>query len=385
MAPPLEDTIHATNVYVFLSDALRWDALPDTVASLGAVFKTTAASCATMRAVPSILSGLCPPRHGVSNWSDTLQEPTIFDLDGFSTGFYNHAAGSDGALNVVLDQDSKDTLETIEPPFVYFERDQGGHAPYRDLSYDEMLSELDHTPPSIQKYYREMVTKSTARFEERLQQLADRELLEDTLVVFLSDHGEHLGERGFVSHSSPPTPELVTVPTVFVHPDIDAGERDATIGHVDLAPTILAALDTRFMGAQTDGCNLFEETPGPRYNDARHDISIRGTSRTVYLARGLWEGGTGHVFTETGKLLSPAIGLKKAQGWNRTFWATNPEKIPHAIWCMSSPHRSYGNPDFSADHARERVNEVANSTGSAGEAVLGEDVEAQLKNLGYRS
>ncbi|RQG89699.1 sulfatase-like hydrolase/transferase [Natrarchaeobius chitinivorans] len=376
--------IDISNVYIFISDALRWSALPESISNKGVTFKTVSAGCATMRSVSSIVTGLNPPRHGVSSWTDQLTEPTLFDLPNLNSGFYNPAAGEDGGLNVVLDQQSKNTLDTIEPPFVYLERDQGGHAPYADYSYEEMLSDMDHTKPVISDHYNSMIKQSVVRFEERLRLLEDRGLREDTLIIFLSDHGELLGEYGLVSHSSPPVPELVYVPTVFIHPKIERNNNVDTIGHIDLMPTISDLLDVQLSNQSFDGINIFEKSPGPRYNDAMYSRPILRKDRTIYHSNGIWDGEGGHVFTSKGKLLTPLIGLKKSRGWNRKYWKTNPSEIPMAIRCFASPYRKYGNPQTTKDKALKKINTIQNEKGSSKEIKLDDSVEEQLKDLGYR-
>lgn len=381
---PLPSLDDVSNVYIFLADALRWSALPDSVQSLGATFKTVASGCGTVRAVPSILTGFNPPHHGVASWTDQLTEQTILDLEGWNSGYYNPAGGKKGGLNVVLNRESEEALSDIDPPFVYFERDQGGHAPYRGLSYQEMLETLDHAPSSLRQYYTEMVDKSTARFEERLRTLEERGLIDDTLVIFLSDHGELLGEHGLVSHSSPPAPELVYVPTVFIHPELSGGRRPETIRHVDLVPTILSALQRETAAQSLDGVNLCEETPGPGYNDAKYDVKFRGRNINIYHSCGLWDGDGGHVFTTRGKPLSPLIGWKRAKGWNRQYWKQNPGDLLRGLSCLSAPSRTYGVPGFSQKVAREQVSEVQDVENLVRTVTLDAEVEEQLNDLGYR-
>ncbi|MFU1781509.1 sulfatase-like hydrolase/transferase [Haloarcula japonica] len=380
----LPEINEVSNIYIFVSDALRWDSIPESVQSLGATFKTVASGCATMRSVSSILTGINPPRHGVSSWTDQLNEPTILQTADLNSGFYNPAGGKKGGLNVILDRNSEEELGKIKPPFVYFERDQGGHAPYRGLSYDEMLSDLNHTRESLKQYYSEMVDKSIARFEDRLETLDDRDLLSETLIVFLSDHGELLGEHGLVSHSSPPVPELVYVPTVFIHPEIDERQHRQTIGHIDLAPTVLSALDTNFPKQSFDGVDLFQKTPGLRYNDSKYDIKIKSRKINIYQSSGLWDENGGHVFTSRGKLISPLIGWKRAQGWNRAYWRENPSDILRGLRCLSTPHKRYGSPEFSKVTAKEGIADVQSSEGTAETVELEDDVEERLEDLGYR-
>jgi hypothetical protein len=351
----------------------------------GATFKTVASGCATMKAIASILSGVYPPKHGVNTWRDRLTQRTLFDVPSLSAGFHNPAAGGKGGLSSVLNQTSEDALEDIAPPFFYLERDQGGHAPYREFTYDEMVDQLDHRAAELRSYYTEAVAESIERFDRRLETLAARGLLEDTLVVFLGDHGELLGEYGLVSHSSPPVPELVYVPVVFLHSDLPSGVQPETIGHVDIVPTVLSALDIELDAERFDGVDLFSEKPGYRFNDSSHFQTVRGRQFRLYYAAGIWDGDGGHVFNRRGKAFSPLIGWRTANGWNRAYWKANPRQIVTALSRYSLPHLKYGSPELSKAEADTAVEEIRAADATARSVEIGEDVEQRLKDLGYRT
>ncbi|WP_089649605.1 sulfatase-like hydrolase/transferase [Halobacterium hubeiense] len=378
--------INVDNVYIYLADAVRWDSLPETVRSAGSSFKTVAASCATMRAVSSIITGLNAPAHGVRSWTDRLTEPSLLGLEDVNTGYYNPAGGDSGGLNSVLNRESENQLEDIEPPFVYFERDQGGHAPYAGMSYEEMLTDLDQSSAEIQSRYADMVSRSTDRFSERLEVLSNRGLRDSTLIIYLGDHGELLGEQGLVSHSSPIMPELVYVPTVFIHPDLENTDvQSETIGQIDIAPTVLDALGESSSELSPTGVSLFSNTPGARYTDSIHTQSFGGKEREVYRSESLWDESGGHIFTSAvSSFLSPAILAKKAQGWNRKYLQSNPGEIPAALKCMSARHRVSGRPGFSESHARDTIEEIRETKSSSESVDLDEDIEERLEDLGYR-
>jgi len=377
--------IDIDNVYIYLCDALRWSSLSDSMKSRGASFKTIASGCATMKAVSSIVSGVYPPNHGVHTWRDRTTRDTLFDLPEMSIGFHNPAAGEHGGLNRVLGQQDEDTLPDIDPPFFFFERDQGGHAPYRDYTYEEMITELTHDRPELRTYYEEAIEESIDRFDRRLEILSDRDLLADTLIIFLGDHGELLGEYGLVSHSSPIVPEMVYVPTVFVHPELPRGVQSETIGHVDIVPTVLSALGTTQSKAEFDGVDLFSEQPGFRYTEASHFQRFRNRRIPVFQAAGIWDGDGGHVFNQRGKLFSPIIGYLKAQGWNRAYWKANLREIPTALSRYSKPHIIYGAPEASKTTASNAVRRIQRSEPSAERIEIDETVEDRLEELGYRT
>ncbi|NHN65061.1 sulfatase-like hydrolase/transferase [Haloarcula sp. JP-Z28] len=256
------------------------------------------------------------------------------------------------------------------------------------MTFGEMMETFSHTQEEIQQHYSEMVKKSANRFEERIKLLENRDLRESTLIVYLGDHGELLGEHGLVSHSTPSIPELVYVPTVFIHPDISkSGIQPETIGQIDIVPTVLSALNKSGSRLRPEGVNLFEEVPSERYNDGMHTYSIRGRDVKIYQSAGLWDGEGGHTFTSHfGRLLTPLIIAKRSRGWNREFLKTNPRQIPQAIRTLATHHTEYSNPGFSKKVARETIQRIQEEgKGSEVEkAKLDEEVEDRLEDLGYR-
>ena len=77
-----------------------------------------------------------------------------------------------------------------------------------------------------------------AAFLERLDGLG---LTDDTLIVFMSDHGEHLGEHGRWSHNPPGFIQVLHTPLIMVSPRrIQPGlVVDEIVQNVDIMPTIL--------------------------------------------------------------------------------------------------------------------------------------------------
>jgi arylsulfatase A-like enzyme len=78
-------------------------------------------------------------------------------------------------------------------------------------------------------------------FERLLTHLEREGILDDTLVIVLADHGEHLGEHGLWQHHPPGFIQVLRVPLLMVYPAaLPAGRRVAApVELVDVAPTIL--------------------------------------------------------------------------------------------------------------------------------------------------
>ncbi|MCX7011192.1 MAG: sulfatase-like hydrolase/transferase, partial [Candidatus Sumerlaeota bacterium] len=92
-----------------------------------------------------------------------------------------------------------------------------------------------------------------------LDYLKSAGMLDNTLLVFVSDHGEPFGEHGIIRKAKPlPYEELVRIPFFIRHPEgLGAGkEYDALVQNCDITPTILnfLGINTRFM--RITGANL---------------------------------------------------------------------------------------------------------------------------------
>ncbi|TWD82962.1 arylsulfatase A-like enzyme [Kribbella amoyensis] len=69
-----------------------------------------------------------------------------------------------------------------------------------------------------------------------LDRLGDR--LDDTLVVFVSDHGDYVGEYGLQRKGAGMSDFLMRIPFVISGPGVTAGPRDELVSMVDLFPTL---------------------------------------------------------------------------------------------------------------------------------------------------
>jgi len=101
---------------------------------------------------------------------------------------------------------------------------------------------------------------------EFLDSLAERGLLADSVVVIAADHGDAFGQHGVYGHPRRLYEELIQVPLVILLPDDRMGRIDSPVENVDLAPTVLDALDIprpdEFVGESLIDEELWSETDG---------------------------------------------------------------------------------------------------------------------------
>jgi arylsulfatase A-like enzyme/Tfp pilus assembly protein PilF len=103
-----------------------------------------------------------------------------------------------------------------------------------------------------------------------------------TLVVLTADHGESLGEHGEKTHGVFAYESTLHVPLVLFAPGVlPAGSSDATVGHVDIVPTVLDALGEPAPETPA-GRSLLPlaagapEAPRPTYFEALSGLTNRG-------------------------------------------------------------------------------------------------------------
>lgn len=346
--------MYKMNVFVFVSDSLRFDFLPDEIKNMGISLKTIASSLYTASSFPSLLTGLYPPGHGIYNFSDQLNKEikTLLDLKDFHTSLWcettwTESDPNDSQIHRILKNPPGIPLSDIKEPFVFVENDKGGHCPYGISSGKYMGGGC---PDFFKEYgakgkealilqYRKGIDESRRNFLQRIQILKDRGLLERTLVLFTSDHGELLGEYGgLTGHVRPPCPELVYVPTVFIHPGLKLKpSRDSIIRHVDLFPSICAFLGIKIK-EKVDGINVFDapNLPGYGFNFIRIKSKKRWAKKRhlfTYQAKSVWDKGGGWVFHDFNYFKGLTYFLSKLKTQEFYFLLGNiKKKKPSSQW-----------------------------------------------------
>ncbi|HIJ53165.1 MAG TPA: sulfatase-like hydrolase/transferase, partial [Planctomycetes bacterium] len=118
--------------------------------------------------------------------------------------------------------------------------------------------------PVIRDLYAAEVTFSDYCIGQLLKRIEEMGLMDDTIIVFSTDHGTHLGEEGCVQKTPALLNGCVThIPLIIKHPDRKfAGKRvDGLVSAVDFMPTFLALLgvdDYKNM----DGDNMWKLVTG---------------------------------------------------------------------------------------------------------------------------
>lgn len=179
----------------------------------------------------------------------------------------------------------KDELQRL------MEAKNGGIRSIHDLDddYRAMLDELVDLYDAEIAYWDE-------QFGRLLDALRQRDLLEDTIIVVTSDHGEEFADHGMLEHGRTLHREVLHVPMVIAHSGQPAGRRRGLVGLIDLAPTLidLAGLAPPEAGPPFAGSNLFGLRSGamPLFAETSHAERVPGVGWHVELAAlsGRWKG-----------------------------------------------------------------------------------------------
>ena len=102
--------------------------------------------------------------------------------------------------------------------------------------------------------------------------------LDDTVVMFTSDHGEFLGHHGLLHKGPPPYRDLTEVTFLAAGPGVPEGSTYAGLtSHLDIMPTALDLAGIAFDGMDMDGCSMRQgfDAANPRGRDLNLEFHPR--------------------------------------------------------------------------------------------------------------
>lgn len=387
------------NVYLYVGDAVRWDSVPDKLSQSGLTIKSIASGIHSPTSLASIVSGTYQPQHGVGEFRDKISEqvPNLLHTQNVNTGFINSIndvrfdpEDSESVIVETLDTtlSSPELLGDIEEPFFIMERGPGGHAPYvrnSDISsgkeYFESRSSASRS--QFRQEYDQAVSEDVEWFFSRIDELDDRGILDDTLVIYTSDHGELLGEEGMIGHSLPMHPKHVYVPTVFIHPNLSkAVKRESLVRHVDLAPTILSLIGSISQNlVATNGRDLTEQSLATRGATFHWSSKSLRSIDVRFESAGAWDRNGGYIFPESGRTKHALLGLKRLL---RIPWRGYARRhlVPY-LRAYLRGDQVHGTPGFSKDTAKEYVSGLQSDSVEPLEDESVDVPKERLEELGY--
>ncbi len=347
------------NVLLYVVDTLRADRLScyggqpgispalERLAADGVLFeRAVAQSSWTKPSMVSILSGLLTTEHGVRTREPRIPSEVTLVAEllrsaGYRTGAFTtnaylvRAADFDRGFDffeykpVVSEIATRRALEWLDEaeddaPFFLWIHTVDPHAAYdpeepfrsqwaggiaEGIGSLEHLRSLSKDPDRPPEEYRDdflalydaEIAQNDAALGFALDWLRERGRYRQTMVLFLSDHGEEFWEHEAFGHGWDLFEEVLHVPLVVKPAGDGPGglQRGEVVEHIDLMPTMLAAAGLE-IPAELRGRDLFADTPtdpdrvsfAELSNDGREGYSIRWRQfkLIVPLSRGFLPG-----------------------------------------------------------------------------------------------
>lgn len=325
-------------VFIVCVDTLRADRLPvygyasvatpslDALARDSIVFDNAISHVPlTLPSHVSLFTGLLPFQHGVRDnlgYRLAKERPTLATLlkaSGYATGaavsavVLDHGTGISRGFDFYDDViEAREAAQAIgqvqrtggETETVlrrWIDRQPSGARVFAFLHLYEPHSPYEPPEPFRSRYksapYDGEVAASDAVVGRFLDFLREKDLYDRSLVVFLSDHGEGLGDHGEDEHGIFLYREEVRVPLFVKLPrSRHAGERVAAPAQIaDVVPTVLSALGETvpqglagaslvpFVEGKATIRRVYSETVYPRYHFGWSDLASLTDDRHQYI------------------------------------------------------------------------------------------------------
>lgn len=133
--------------------------------------------------------------------------------------------------------------ESVDMP-LFRENEMEGKPKAQEIDYRVMRGDQvsEETIRNVRAMYYGMNTyidDQLGRFFGRLKELG---LYDDSLIVYVSDHGEYLGEHKMIRKSKAAYDALIHIPFIIKCPGATAGDSDAIVSLEDILPTVCESL-----------------------------------------------------------------------------------------------------------------------------------------------
>jgi arylsulfatase A-like enzyme len=139
----------------------------------------------------------------------------------------------------------------------------GGAEQTRDESLDASWVKSPTREGRIALYDGE-IRQNDEALRQFFARLKEQGLFDDTLFVFVADHGEHFGEHGVWEHGAPGYVQVTGVPLVLVHPEKIPRPLRITqsVQLLDVMPTVLEFAEVETRGLVMQGDSLLDLLEG---------------------------------------------------------------------------------------------------------------------------
>jgi arylsulfatase A-like enzyme len=228
--------------------------------------------------------------------------------------------------------------------------------------------------------------------------LETRSLLDDTLVIITSDHGENIGDHNHLDHVFSLHDSVLHVPLILLDPDVEVGRREDSLAtSVDVFQTALAAARSEYTAERSTGRNLLAPSVSgtPRAHVAEYyypeqvmsvfgnSLDERGMNRIRRYLRRIRS-----IQTDEWKLIWGSDGnhllfdVRNDPGEALDLADDEPEQVVALTRLLEEQLGELRGGPFSLDEESIRIDEKA-SDGGGGFQDLDDEARERLKTLGY--
>jgi hypothetical protein len=388
------------NVFVYVGDAVRFDYLPDDIRNMGVSIKTISGGIHSPTSFATIITGTYFPRHRVRGFSDSVPDtvPNLLHSTSHETAFvnminnppFNDNPSAESIITRTLGTTdaAEETVRIIDTPFILVERGPGGHAPYGDFRGNgtEYFEERGNASrDTFAREYGQSVKADCEWFRTRIEELRERDLLDSTLVIYTSDHGELLGEGGMLGHNGPIHRKLVEVPMVFIHPSLGTDDIQSKLAHhVDVTTTVSPVAGVEFnTDTAPDGIDLRNDSRGlgASYYTKRAFDGDSMLPSFEFSFESVWDVTGGYVFptSNIGTRIAALSRTMTKSPKRQFYWHHISETVREYL----SGARVCGTPQFSIKEGRSHLSAIESGQKGRTGKDTNEVPKDRLRELGY--
>ena len=181
------------------------------------------------KTVFQMVSDQCDPTEGMNAWQRDQR---------LATNYIHYLAERD-TTNPFFSFLFFDSLHSMIEPDDY----KGPFQPSWSIAHYERLGN-DTDPVEFFNLYKNMVYYLDSLVGCVLNELEQRGLLENTIVVFTGDHAQEFNDNhhGFWGHNGNYSDAQIRVPMIYYHPEVTPAVYDHWTAHYDLVPTLMRDL-----------------------------------------------------------------------------------------------------------------------------------------------
>jgi len=195
--------------------------------------------------------------------------------------------------------------------YLGYRLEKGRFLPRTTSSFIREFRRGDVSPPTdketgiLRSLYQADVAHADSMLEAVIAELESSGILDRSLLVVTSDHGEEFMEHGGLGHGTNLRQELVHVPLLMRWPGARiTGVVDSQVGHVDVAPTVLDALGVPRPSEMRHGRSIYELlVSGPAPGGPRSFLIEHRNTTEKAVVVGAWKliaAGSGDVLIRSG-------------------------------------------------------------------------------------